>query len=94
MKGGHQVSEERQVGAAIYWPIQDFTQVGKVAYHLDLLDELSQIHNIFHVSQLWRYVTDEAAVVSLDNIQVDESLNYIERPVAILDRKTKVLRNK
>ena len=61
---------------------------------MDLADELSQIHNTFHVSQLRKCVTDESAVVLLDDIQVDESLNYIERPVAILDRKTKVLRNK
>ena len=32
--------------------------------------------------------------MSLDDIQVDERLNYIERPVAILERKKKVLRNK
>ncbi|XP_042756659.1 uncharacterized protein LOC122197196 [Lactuca sativa] len=69
-------------------------RVSKVAYRFDLPDELNQIHNTFHVSQLQNCVTDEAAVVSLDDIQVDESRNYIERPVAILDRKTKVLRNK
>ena len=33
-------------------------------------------------------------VISSDDIQVDESLNYIERPVAVLDRKVKVIRNK
>ena len=56
--------------------------------------ELSQIHNTFHVSQLRKCVADEMAVVPLEDIQVDASLNYIERPVAIMDRKVKVLRNK
>ena len=37
---------------------------------------------------------DDSAVVPLEDIQVDDSLNYIERPVAILDRKSKDLRNK
>ena len=37
---------------------------------------------------------DESAVVPLEDIQVDSSLNYIERPIATLDRKTKALRNK
>ena len=37
---------------------------------------------------------DEEAVVSLDGIQVDECLNYVERPMAILERKMKILRNK
>ena len=35
---------------------------------------------------------DEDSVVSLDDIQVDERLNYVERPVTILERKVKVLR--
>ena len=39
-------------------------------------------------------VADETVVVPLEDIQVDESLNYIERPISILDRKVKVLRNK
>ena len=37
---------------------------------------------------------DDTAVVPLEDIQVDYNLNYIERLVAILDRKTKELRNK
>ena len=37
---------------------------------------------------------DQEAVVSLDDIQVDEHLNYVERHVARLERKMKVLRNK
>ena len=36
-------------------------------------------------------VLDEYAVVSLEYIQVDERLNYVERPIAILKRKVKVL---
>ena len=39
-------------------------------------------------------MVDDSVVVPLEDIQVDDSLNYIERPVAILDRKTKALRNK
>ena len=94
MEGSHQVLEDRQVGATIYRLVQDYCPVGKVAYRLDQSDEHSQIQNTFHVSQLRKCLTDEAPVVSLDDIQVDESLNYIGRPVAILDRNTKVLRNK
>ena len=56
--------------------------------------ELSQIHSTFHVSQLRKCLVDDSAVVPLEDIQVDGSLNYIERPVAILDRKSKDLRNK
>ena len=46
------------------------------------------------MSQLRKYVADEAAIISLDDIQVDESMNYVEKPIVIIDRKTKTLRNK
>ena len=39
-------------------------------------------------------MVDDSVVVPLEDIQVDDILNYIERPIAILDRKTKDLRNK
>ena len=32
--------------------------------------------------------------MSLDDIQVDERLNYMERHVTILERKKKIMRNK
>ncbi|KAL7584811.1 hypothetical protein Lser_V15G42897 [Lactuca serriola] len=69
-------------------------RVGKVAYRLDLPEELSQIHNNFHVSELRKCVLDNGVVVQFDDIQVDEHLNYVERPIAILERKMKVLCNK
>ena len=59
-----------------------------------MLVGLSQIHSTFHVSQMHKCLVDDSAVVPLEDIQVDDSLNYIERPIAILDRKTKALRNK
>ena len=60
-----------------------------MVYRLELPEEL-QIHNT-HVSQLRKCLADEIAVVPLEDIQVDESLIYVERPIAILERKLKKL---
>ena len=79
------------------WYIGSFrvtARVGRVVYRLELPAELSQIHDTFHMSQLRKCIADESAVVPLEDIQVDASLNYVERPVAVVDRKIKVLRNK
>ena len=59
----------------------------RVAYQLDLLEELSQNHSTFHVSKLWKCLANDSAVVPLEDIQVDNRQNYIERLVAILNRK-------
>ncbi|KAD3069391.1 hypothetical protein E3N88_37271 [Mikania micrantha] len=57
-------------------------------------DELSGIHNTFHVSYLRKCLADESAYVPLEDLEIDDKLNYVEKPVAILDRKVKQLRNK
>ena len=63
--------------------------MGKVAYRLDLPEELSQIHSTFHVSQLWKCLVDDLVVVSLEDIHMDDRHNNIDRTVAIFDRRTK-----
>ncbi|KAD7477722.1 hypothetical protein E3N88_00858 [Mikania micrantha] len=75
-------------------PFRIMTRVGKVAYRLDLPDELSGIHPTFHVSHLRKCLADDVAYVPLNDIEVDERMNYIEEPVAIVDTKEKQLRNK
>ncbi|KAK9057988.1 hypothetical protein SSX86_016497 [Deinandra increscens subsp. villosa] len=75
-------------------PFKILARVGKVAYQLELPDELSGIHNTFHVSYLRKCLADESAYVPLDDLVIDDKLNYVERPIAILDRKVKRLRNK
>ena len=51
------------------------------------------IHNTFHVSQLRKCIVDDTAVVPLEDIQIDERLNYVEKPIAIVDRKSRTLRS-
>ncbi|KAK1424318.1 hypothetical protein QVD17_19645 [Tagetes erecta] len=75
-------------------PFKIIARVGQVAYRLELSDELSGIHNTFHVSYLRKCLTDETAYVPLDEIEIDSKLNYVARPITILDRKVKNLINK
>ena len=82
-----------KLGPRYISPFRVLAWVGRVAYHLDLLAKLSQIHSTFHVSQLRKCLVDDSTVVPLEDILVDDRLN-VKRPVAILDRKKKTLRNK
>ncbi|KAJ9566648.1 hypothetical protein OSB04_002614 [Centaurea solstitialis] len=93
-KGVIHFRKRGKLGPRYTGPFTVLARVGKVAYRLELPEVLGQIHDTFHVSQLRKCLADETAHVPLDDIQVDESLNYIERPVAVLERKVKKLRNK
>jgi len=69
-------------------------RVGSVAYRLELPSELSQVHDVFHVSMLRKYVADPSHVLVSQPVSLREDLVYEEEPVQILDRKEQVLRNK
>ncbi|KAI3797689.1 hypothetical protein L1987_32952 [Smallanthus sonchifolius] len=75
-------------------PFKILARVGQVAYRLDLPGALSEIHPMFHVSHLRKCLADDTALIPYDEIEVDNSLNYVEEPIVILDRAEKRLRNK
>nr|GEZ51935.1 putative reverse transcriptase domain-containing protein [Tanacetum cinerariifolium] len=52
-------------------------------------EKLSQVHSTFYVSYLKKCFVDEPLTISLDEIQIDEKLNFIEEPVKIMDREVK-----
>ena len=75
-------------------PYDVIEKVGPVAHRLALPPELENIHNVFHVSMLWRYQSDPSHVVSSEKIELRPDLTYEEEPVEILARELKELRNK
>ncbi|GJV73191.1 putative reverse transcriptase domain-containing protein, partial [Tanacetum coccineum] len=68
-------------------------KVGTVACRLELPEQLSRVHSTFHVSNLKKCLSDETFVISLDEIQIDDKLHFIEEPVEIMDREVKRLKH-
>ncbi|GKF00335.1 putative reverse transcriptase domain-containing protein [Tanacetum coccineum] len=64
----------------------------EVAYRLELLEKLSRVQSTFHVSKLKKCMADEPLAIPLDEIQVDDKLNFIEELVEIMDREVKCLK--
>ncbi|GJT28761.1 putative reverse transcriptase domain-containing protein [Tanacetum coccineum] len=64
-------------------------KVGSVAYKLELPEELSRVHNTFHVSNLKKCYAHEPLAVPLDGLHFDGKLRFIEEPVEIMDREIK-----
>ncbi|GJY69715.1 putative reverse transcriptase domain-containing protein [Tanacetum coccineum] len=73
-------------------PFKILAKVGTVAYQLELPEQLSHVHSTFHVSNLKKCLSDEPLAIPLDEIHVDDKLNFIEEPVEIMDRKVKCLK--
>ncbi|GJX20392.1 putative reverse transcriptase domain-containing protein, partial [Tanacetum coccineum] len=73
-------------------PFKVLAKVGTVAYILELPQQLSRVHSMFHVSNLKKCLSDEPLAVSLDEIHIDDKLRFVEEPVEIMDREVKRLK--
>nr|GEV19513.1 hypothetical protein [Tanacetum cinerariifolium] len=67
-------------------------KVGTVAYRLKLPQQLSRVHNTFHVSNLKKCLSDEPLAIPLDELHIDDKLRFVEDPLEIMDREIKRLR--
>ncbi|GJT03075.1 putative reverse transcriptase domain-containing protein [Tanacetum coccineum] len=70
-------------------PLKILARVGTLAYRLQLPDKLSRVHSTFHVSNLKKCLVDEPLAILLDEIQIDDKLNFIKEPVEIMDQEFK-----
>jgi hypothetical protein len=68
-------------------------RVGPVAYRLELPESMSDIHNMFHVSQLHKCLQVPEIHIEEEAIQIQKDLQYREKPIKILDSAVRKTRN-
>ncbi|GJR11975.1 putative reverse transcriptase domain-containing protein [Tanacetum coccineum] len=73
-------------------PFKVIERVRTVAYKLELPQQLSRVHNTFHVSNLKKCLSDESLVIPLEELLVDDKLHFVEEPVKVMDREIKQLK--
>ncbi|GKB57740.1 putative reverse transcriptase domain-containing protein [Tanacetum coccineum] len=73
-------------------PFKVLAKVGDVAYKLELPQELSRVHSMFHVSNLKKCLSDEPLAIPLEEIHIDDKLKFVKEPVEIMDREVKRLK--
>nr|GEV00731.1 putative reverse transcriptase domain-containing protein [Tanacetum cinerariifolium] len=75
-------------------PFEIVKCVGRVAYWLKLPQELSCIHDTFHVSNLKKCLAESDAQVPLEEIKIDKNLRFVEEPIEIVERDVKKLKRR
>nr|GFA00562.1 putative reverse transcriptase domain-containing protein [Tanacetum cinerariifolium] len=70
-------------------PFKILNMIGPVAYKLELPEELSNVHNTFHVSNLKKCLSDESLIIPMKELKLDDKLNFVEEPIEIMDREIK-----
>ncbi|GJW51196.1 putative reverse transcriptase domain-containing protein [Tanacetum coccineum] len=86
-----QAARDRQKS---YADLKRIEKVGEVAYKLELPEELSRVHNTFHVSNLKKCHADEPLAVPLDGLHLDDKLHFVEEPLEIVGREVKRLKRR
>ncbi|GJZ05904.1 putative reverse transcriptase domain-containing protein [Tanacetum coccineum] len=67
-------------------------KIGFVTYKLELPQELSRVHNTFHVSNLKKCYSDKPLAVPFDELHIDDKLHFVKEPIKIMDREVKRLK--
>ena len=94
MKGVRRTGSKNKLAPRYVGPFEILDKIGPVAYRLALPPALERMHNVFHISQLRKYVPDPGHVISYEPLHILEDMSYAEEPVLVLDRKEKQLRSK
>jgi hypothetical protein len=93
MRGLHHFKIRGKLAPRYIGPFKILEQRGEVAYQLELPPQLSDVLDIFHVSQLRKCLQVPEEQMPLEELTVGEDLTYQEYTVKILDTSENVTRN-
>ncbi|XP_075504639.1 uncharacterized protein LOC142542080 [Primulina tabacum] len=98
MKGVVRFSKAGKLNPRYVGPFEISEKMGTLAYRLALPPNMPRIHNVFHVSQLRKYISDPSHVLEAEPLMIEsnlgEELKYEEVSIRIVDTKDQVLRRR
>jgi hypothetical protein len=94
MRGTHRFKVKEKLAPRYVGPFKIIDRRGEVAYQLELPPQLSDVHDVFHVSQLKKCLRVPEEQLLTEELDLGGDLTYSERPVKILDFVELVTRSK
>src|SRR3954469_8922244 len=94
MKGVRRFHTQGKLSPRYIGPFPIMAKKGKVAYQLELPPELSDVHNVFHISQLRKCLAPPVKQVDMKELELTQDLTYEEKPVKILEEMERTTRSK
>ncbi|GKE55847.1 hypothetical protein Tco_1495032, partial [Tanacetum coccineum] len=91
-KGVIRFEKQGKLNPRYIGPFKILERIGPVAYKLELLEELNNVHSTFHVSNLKKCLSDESLVIPIKELRLDDKLSFMEEPEEIMDREVKQLK--
>ncbi|CAN6454199.1 unnamed protein product [Victoria cruziana] len=93
-KGIFRFGKRGKLSPRFIGPFEVIERIGLAAYRLALPPHLSQVHNVFHVSMIRKYLPNSNRQMEQVDVHIDERLTVPEMPVRIVDEQVRKLRNK
>ena len=84
MKDIMRFGKKEKLSSRYIGPFLVIERIGDVSYRLDLPTSMSQIHNVFHVSMLRKYIANPSHILKNELVELKADLSYEEKPVQIL----------
>jgi hypothetical protein len=94
MRGLHHFKVRGKLAPRFIGPFKILEKRGEVAHQLELQSQLSDVHDVFHVSQLKKCLRVPKEQIPMEDLDAKEDLSYQEYPVKILEKSERVTRNK
>ncbi|XP_073137354.1 uncharacterized protein [Henckelia pumila] len=94
LKGVMRFGKKGKLAPRFVGPFKILDRVGTLAYSVALPPNLAGVHNVFHVSMLWKYVSNPSHVLNFEPFQLSPHMTYEVGPDRIMERQERRLRNK